>query len=184
MSFKNINGNYLYILAIFFILFFTSCTTPVSEKKENEPNPVVYFKITFDTKMSSGKLSPDEINGESAILSMDDDEVYYERFRIEFTGDTYSLPDNIEVKVTWENREEYRFRWSSSVNDSDTSTYNVPKSGGTIGINGTVHNSSGCFCPDIGPETGNPIPDPLSGTIGTVKFEANLVRTLNLTIVR
>ena len=168
---------------ILIIIAFVSCQTPVADKKDENNNaqePIADFKITFSAAdRMNGRLSPEEATGESATLTMvtgSSGDVDYNRYRIDFTGDIASLPDTVSVTITWDNTDATIFRWGGTgCLENGYITVNVPKDGGTVGISGSVYDTLGSFRPGL---------ESLTGTAGTVKFEANLVHTLTCTIVR
>jgi len=136
------------------------------------------FKISFTDRMN-GQFYNEVITGQNVTLTMNansSDMVEYERYRIDFTGDTAALPETVSVTITWDPVDATVFRWGGSgKSDQGTVTFAVPRSGGTIGISGSIHNSLGTFQPSI---------TSTAGTAGTVKFEAEGVYTMNCTVVR
>lgn len=165
----------LFVMAATLVL--VSCQ--MSDDGEEEGiSPVAEFKLSFTDRMN-GQFYNEVITGQDVTLTMNansSDMVEYERYRIDFTGDTAALPETVSVTITWGPVDATRFRWGGSGSgNSGTVTFAVPRSGGTIGISGTVHDSLGTFQPSI---------MSTAGTAGTVKFEANRVHTMNCTVVR
>lgn len=188
MLFKNIKPNSLYQISILFIisviLFLTSCQTPVAkEKNDDESKPVADFKITFEGA-SQGMfdpviVNPAETGSRNVNIKMTpagvNNFVSYERYRIEFTGELNKLPESVNVTITWNKQDGISFYWGSDASQSGTLTVNVPRGGGTIGVDGSLIDTGGNVRPYVRSD---------NITIGTVKFEANLVHTLTCTIVR
>jgi hypothetical protein len=102
--------------------------------------------------------------------------VNYECYSINFEGDIDKMPDEIPVTVTWtKDSETLDFRWGSGGSSSSSETFQVPKTGGTIGNGGTIV--------DVGAVRPNMQRVP-TGIAGTVTFESPWINTLTLTATR
>lgn len=135
------------------------------------------FKITCENHASSGFFNGMPATGKTATWEMTEENVGYWSYRIEFLGYTEILPDNVDVTLTWTKDNSNNFWWGNSTNSSDTVTISVPKTGGTIGLNGTVLDSGGNARPTV--QGTNP-----DETAGTITFKATSVETLTITVLR
>jgi|GEM_PF-6571444 len=188
MFLEYLKHNLLYKVTIFslIIILSVSCETPVEEEEKEDDEkqkPVAEFKITFEGA-NQGVFDPIIVNpAETGSNNVNikmipagiNNFVSYERYRIDFTGDVGKLPDTVGVKIIWTMQEAISFYWGSDASHSGTLTVNVPRGGGTIGVDGTIINTSGNVRPYVRSD---------NSTAGTVKFEADNVYTLTCTVVR
>jgi hypothetical protein len=151
----------------------------------NEPPaykaPRALFVIDFENPARGGRTaewtSPLPVTGtEGELHKRPGDPVEYERYSIRFGGDTTDLPNSVPVSITWS--DEFcaaTFLWGATYADSGTMTVNIPKSGGTIGRNGTALDTSRNR-PEV--DAG------CSAVLGHVTFQAPGVKTLRITVQR
>ena len=105
--------------------------------------------------------------------------VTYDRYTIDFVWDTDHLPDPVPVTVTWQiwsnPAHGSQFRWDNGNSNSGIRHFDIPKSGGSLGLGGTVsdfHVSRPMITnSDDAPHT------------GTVTFTATGVQTLTISVV-
>lgn len=114
--------------------------------------------------------------GSTHIWTMTSPTTNYMRYSVNFTGDTHLLPNSVPVTVTWTQGTALDFRWGPGGASSGSYTLDFPKTGGTIGIGGSVSDATG-----VRP---NVATVPAGTTAGTVTFKAPGVITLVLTVTR
>lgn len=137
-----------------------------------------YFRIGFDTVVQAAWTSPLPLTGSTATLHKDPGTpVEYRRYSINFDGDLSRLPDTIPVTITWS--DEFcaaTFEWGSSNDDNGSETVMVPRTGGTIGMGGTIIDTVWRGRPEV--DAG------CSATLGTVTFSSEYVNTMTVTVMR
>jgi len=175
--FVRAEGTYRFIACTLFCLGLAINLCGCSSRA-GEQSFAARFVITFDQAIV-GAFDPEQVDVYTSEVAMkyvaSDDQVAYERWRIDVVGDLSGLPDPLELTILWAGGSGATFLWDDSANNSALRYIDLPHTGGTIGIDGSLIDSFSSRPSVIFPG---------SGSVGTLELSAPNVESLTVDFVR
>ena len=163
-------GKYTLVTATTMQVLFTS-------KRAMAQSGMVRFLVSPEDPVNNRQIFTGDIpaRSPSGIWNGNSSPVTYRRYSINFEGNIAHLPPIIPVTVHWDGNGQFsQFFWDESGSTTGTHTFNIPKTGGTIGNGGSAYDT----------RTNNPATQSaiLNSPNGTVTFTASGVQTLILAV--
>ena len=168
-------GKYALVTGAAMQVLFTS-------KRAMAQSGLALFEVGVEGSAPAGTFSGPSSTSPSGSWQGSTHHVQYERYTIHFTGDTGHLPNTFPVTVSLApnglEQSGNHFYWYSNVSTGSYTFTNVPKTGGSLGVNGTIFDSGGSthYLPEV-------LNNSNSQLTGTVTFTASGVMPLTISVV-